>query len=468
MKRLLIWGLLLWAGSLLAQPPDTLWTRTYGGADWDEGHSVQQTADSGYIIAGYTYSFGAGGADVYLIKTDANGDSIWTRTYGGTADDGGWSVQQTADGGYIITGSTNSFGVGADDVYLIRTNSNGDTLWTKTYGGTDVDGGFSVQQTSDSGYIIAGVTNSFGVDTFDVYFIKTNANGDTLWTKTYGGVDDDWGWSVQQSTDGGYIVAGHTYSFGAGTYDVYLIKTDANGDTLWVKTYGGTNWDVSRSVQQTSDGGYIIAGWTNSFGPGDFDVYLIKTDANGDTLWTRTYGSADDGGWSVQQTTDGGYIIAGGTYSFGDDDVYLIKTNANGDTLWTKVVGREDNDEIGYSVQQTTDGGYIVAGSTYLSGAGGYDVYLIKTEPDIGIEEETNKKVSDFRIPGLVYDDILRWVGINKHIDIRIFDILGREVLKREVTPQNSYVRLSSLTPGVYFIFMKEEKLRLSKFILIR
>ncbi len=454
-----------------AQAPDTLWTKTYGGADRDEGHSVQQTTDGGYIVAGYTYSFGVGGIDVYLIRTAGNGDTLWTKTYGGTADDGAWSVQQTNDGGYIITGATNSFGAGGIDVYLIKTNANGDTLWTKTYGGTGVDGGFSVQQTSDSGYIIAGVTNSFGVDTFDIYLIKTNANGDTLWTKTCGGTDDDWGWSVQETTDGGYIVAGHTYSFGAGSYDVYVIKTDANGDTLWTKTYGGTNWDVSRSVQLTTDGGYIIAGWTNSFGPGDFDVYLIKTDANGDSIWTRTYGgTADDGAWSVQQTNDGGYIITGATNSFGAgaDDVYLIKTNTNGDTLWTKVVGREDNDEIGYSAQQTTDNGYIIAGSTYLSGAGGYDVYLIRTEPDIGIEEETSKKVSDFKIPGLVYGNFLRLVGINKHIDIKIFDILGREVLKREVTPQNSYVRLSSLTPGVYFIFMKEEKARLSKFVLIR
>lgn len=156
-----------------AQPPDTLWMRTYGGADWDEGHSVQQTTDNGYIIAGYTCSFGAGGADVYLIKIDANGDSIWTRTYGGTADDGGWSVQQTSDGGYIITGVTNSFGAGADDVYLIKTNANGDTLWTKTYGEADDDLSYSVQQTADGGYIVAGSTWSFGVGTYDVYLIKT-------------------------------------------------------------------------------------------------------------------------------------------------------------------------------------------------------------------------------------------------------------------------------------------------------
>jgi hypothetical protein len=167
----------------------------------------------------------------------------------------------------------------------------------------------------------------------DVYLIKTNPSGDTQWTRTYGGDSADYGYSVQQTSDGGYIVAGWTASFGAGDHDVYLIKTNASGDTQWTRTYGGTSRDYANSVQQTSDGGYIVAGLTESFGAGGYDVYLIKTDASGDMRWTRTYGdTSDDEGNSVQQTSDGGYIVAGGTWFFGawDWDVYLIKTDANG------------------------------------------------------------------------------------------------------------------------------------------
>jgi hypothetical protein len=255
------------------------WWRTYGGTSLDEGCSVQQTVDGGYIIAGLTQSFGAGGYDVYLVKTDAAGDTQWTRTYGGTSYDNGYSVQQTSDGGYVIAGRTYS---GSFDVYLIKTNPSGDTLWTRTYGGTNYDEGFSVQQTSDGGYIIAGYTLSSGAGGIDVYLIKTNASGDALWTRTYGGTDVDYGSSVQQTSDGGYIIAGGTRSFGAGYDDVYLIKTNASGDTLWTRTYGGTSEDDGNSVQQTADGGYIIAGNANSYSiQGDDDVYLVKTDANG-------------------------------------------------------------------------------------------------------------------------------------------------------------------------------------------
>jgi hypothetical protein len=389
---------------LFAQGPDTLWTKTYGGSDVDYGYSVQQTTDGGYIIVGYTSSFGAGGNDVYLIKTDANGDTLWTRTYGGSDTETGWSVQQTTDGGYIIGGATNSFGAGSHDAWLIKTDANGDTLWTKTYGGSDVDYGYSVQQTTDGGYVIAGRTISFGAGSADVYLIKTDVNGDTLWTRTYGGSDIEYsgyGQSVQQSTNGGYVIIGSTKSFGAGDYDFYLIKTDANGDTLWTRTYGGSNNDYGQSVRQWIDGGYIIVGYSSSFGAGSYDVWLIKTDANGDTLWTRTYGGSGlEYGYSVQQSSDSCYIIAGSTNSFGAgyQDVYLIKTDANGDTLWTKTYGGTDWD-YGWSMQQTTDGGYIIAGRTKSFGAGNHDVYLLKIEAELPAFTVTPTNITFGNVP---------------------------------------------------------------------
>jgi len=205
--------------------------------------------------------------------------------------------------------------------------------FAKTYGGSGNDSARSVQQTSDGGYIVASFTNSFGAGNYDILLIKTNAFGNVQWAKTYGGANFDRANSVQQTSDGGYIVTGRTTSFGAGGWDIFLIKTDASGNIIWAKTYGGTNWDWAYSVQQTSDGGYIVAGYTTSFGAGNWDIFLIKTNASGNVQWAKTYGgSGDERAYSVRQTSDGGYIVAGYTTSFGagSDDIFLIKTDANG------------------------------------------------------------------------------------------------------------------------------------------
>jgi len=233
--------------------PDTLWTKIYGGLGSSGGLSVQETTDGGYITAGYTSEFGAGGQDVWLIKSQVNGNTQWTNTFGGDEHDLGNSVQQTADGGYIIVGYTISFGAGSRDIWLIKTDANGDTLWTVTYGGNYIDEGNSVKQTSDGGYIVAGHRSVQGADGQDVWLLKTDANGDTSWANTYGGIYSDIGHSVQQTTDNGYVICGQTWSYGAGNYDIWLVKTDVNGDTLWTNTYGGINSEIGYSVQQTTD-----------------------------------------------------------------------------------------------------------------------------------------------------------------------------------------------------------------------
>ncbi len=390
-KKLFLMGVasLIFIANLFAQAPDTLWTKTFGGADYDWGISVQETSDSGYIIAGMTLSFGAGSFDAYLIKTNATGETLWTKTYGGNNYDFAASVQQTSDGGYIIAGMTFSFGAGLNDVWLIKTDSFGDSLWARTFGGTSMDASYSVQQTIDGGYIIVGWTESFGRSDQDVYLIKTDSSGNDVWAKTYGGSGNDQGFSVVQTSDSGYIIVGNTRSFGPGDEDVYLLKTDKDGDLLWDKTYGGTNYDAAYSVKQTIDGGYIIAGYTESFGVGASDIYLVKTDSIGDTIWTRTFGGEHgEGSNSVENTADSGYIVAGwtGTYGVGMGDVYLVKTDAKGDTLWTKTIGGDSTD-YGLYIEQTFDKGYIIVGSTSSFGAGLDDIYLIKTKPDVSVEE---------------------------------------------------------------------------------
>jgi hypothetical protein len=369
----------LGVGKSVVQAPSWEWFKTFGGSDWDSGSSVQQTSDGGFILVGTTTSFGAGGFDVWLIKTDADGNKLWEKTFGGIRDDRGHSVQQTSDGGFILLGWTESFDAREADVWLVKTDASGNIEWDRTFGGSDRDKGSSVQQTSDGGFILVGYTESFGAGWEDVWLIKTDADGNKLWEKTFGGSGLDSGSSVQQTSDGGFILVGTTTSFGAGGFDVWLIKTDADGNKLWEKTFGGSRRDWSSSVQQTSDGGFILVGYTTSFGAGD--VWLIKTDANGNKQWDRTFGGSDwDEGWSVQQTSDGGFIIVGWTWSFGAGDVWLIKTDANGNKQWDRTFGGSDWD-WGFSVQQTSDGGFIIVGSTESFGAGEGDVLLIKSRP---------------------------------------------------------------------------------------
>lgn len=353
-------------------PGNIIWERTFGGKLFDCAFSVQQTSDGGFIIAGAVggssvYDF----SDVYLIRLNSYGKLIWERSYGPRGTSYGRSVQETSDGGYIIAGSTRLFDTGNEDVYLIKTNSYGHILWSKSIGCDSLDRAYSIQQTFDGGYIISGFTNLTRYA--DIYVIKTSSEGNIEWTKTFGGQYSGIGYSVLQILDGGYIVAGFT-SLGGDYGDVCLLKMDTGGNLVWLKTFGGKGFDKGCSVQQTNEGGFIIAGTTESFGEGWSDVYLIKTDANGNALWAKTYGgTSGDEACSVQQTIDGGYIIVGYTQSFGSGfcNVYLIETDPNGNKLWSKTYNGTGY-ASGHSVQQTNDGGYIIVGST------GEDVYVLK------------------------------------------------------------------------------------------
>ena len=358
--------------------------KTFGGTDYDGAYAIQQTEDGGYIVAGYTWSFGAGGADVYVLKLDSAGNLEWQKTFGGSSDDFAYSIQQTADGGYIVAGYTLSFGAGVNDAYVLKLDSAGNLEWQKTFGGSSDDFAYSIQQTSDGGYIVAGNTWSFGAGGADAYVLKLDSAGNLEWQKTFGGSGHDYAYSIQQTTDDGYIVAGYTNSFGAGDDDAYVLKLDSAGTLQWQKVFGGSSDDFAYSIQQTSDGGYIVAGYTWSFGAGSRDVYVLKLDSAGNLEWQKTFGRSNyhgDVAYSIQQTTDDGYIVAGDTYSYGagSRDAYILKLDSAGTLQWQKVFGGS-SDDFAYSIQQTSDGGYIVAGYTWSFGAGSRDVYVLKLD----------------------------------------------------------------------------------------
>jgi len=365
-----------------ATGPSSHFCKAIGGPSVEAGNSLIQTSDGGYAIAGFTSSFSAGIDDVYVVKLDANGNLQWTKTIGGPESEIGNSLIQTSDGGYAIAGSI-SIGAGEKDVYVTKLDVNGNLQWTKTIGGPKGDEGYSLIQTSDGGYAIAGYTKSFGAGDWDVYVVKLDANGNLQWTKTIGGPETEWGNSLIQTSDGGYVIAGGTDSFGAGETDVYVVKLDANGNLQWTKTIGGENWEAGHSLIQTSDGGYAIAGGTISFGIRESDVYVVKLDAKGNLQWTKTIGGPGyEIGLSLIQTSDGGYAIAGYTGSFGagGHDVYVVKLDANGNLQWTRTIGGPESEE-GHSLIQTSDGGYAIAGTTISFGAGVLlDVYVVKLD----------------------------------------------------------------------------------------
>ncbi|MDI6755314.1 MAG: hypothetical protein QME78_13085 [Thermodesulfobacteriota bacterium] len=368
-------------------PSITTWAKTFGGVNEDVAHSVQQTTDGGYIVAGGTSSSGAGFADFWIIKLNPNGEIDWQKTFYESNDDVAKSIQQTSDGGYIVAGQSSSLGNPLGDIWILKLNSNGDIDWQYFFGESGSSIANDICEIQGGGFIVAGNTNRLGLGAgrADVWILKLDASGNPLpwWPKMYGGTNDDTAYSIQQTSDGGFIVAGETYSYGDGYADVWILKLDVNGTVLWQNTFGGTNYDRAYSIEQTTDG-YIVAGETSSSGAGSADVWVLKLDVNGapQTGWPKTYGGVyRDAAYSIRQTSDGGFIIAGETSSSGagNADFWILKLNASGDIVWQKTYGGS-GDDIARSIQQTSDGGFIVAGETYSSGAGSSDFWVLKID----------------------------------------------------------------------------------------
>jgi uncharacterized delta-60 repeat protein len=376
-------GFLILLSLLVLFPVSALastWARTYGGASKDEAASIQQTSDGGFIVAGWTASFGASIVDSWVLKLDTNGNVTWQKTYGSSSHEYAWSIHETSDGGFIVAGSTNSYGAGRDDYWVLKLDASGNVIWQKTYGGSSHEYAQSIQETSDGGFIVAGYTYSYGAGEKDILVLKLDATGNAVWQKTYGGSDYDSANSIQQTSDGGFIVAGGTYSYGAGEKDIWVLRLNATGNVIWQKTYGGSAWEFGHSIQETSDGGFIVAGDIGFPGGGPSDYWVLKLDANGNVIWQKNYGGFDlDEPYSIQETSDGGFIVAGRTVDGSNFDYRVLRLDANGNVIWQKTYGGSGWD-LGNSIQQTSDGGFIVAGYTESYGAGGADYWVLKLD----------------------------------------------------------------------------------------
>src|SRR6478735_7524117 len=350
-------------------PPAIQWQNSLGGSGGESASTVQQTTDGGYITAGYSYSVdddvsgNHGDADAWIIKLSDVGIIQWQKSLGGSNYDDAGYIEQTSDGGYITAGTTYSNdgdvsgNHGDADFWITKLGSSGNIEWQKSLGGSGADGATSIKQTPDNGYIIAGISYSNDGDVSgnhgdaDLWIIKLGSSGNIEWQKSLGGSLEDWAYSVNLTTDGGYIIAGYANSDDGdvsgnhGSADCWIVKLNNVGTIEWQKSLGGSNSDVSYSSQQTTDGGYIIAGGSDS-DDGDVtsnygarDYWIVKLDGNGNITWQKNFGgSNDDAALSVQQTSDGGYIASGiarsndvdVTGSHGAGDSWIIKLGNDG------------------------------------------------------------------------------------------------------------------------------------------
>ncbi len=356
----------------------------FGANGMDRGIAVQQLANGDFVVVGYSTSFGSGDEDVYLVRADSVGNQLWSRTFGGPGRDDGWDVLALPDGGFTLVGFSNSAGDGDFDIHLLRVDGGGNLLWEKRHGTEGDEYGWSGALLRDGGFVVAGETGPKGVygeGDRDFYLTRTDSLGRQLWEQSFGGLRTDRAYSVGVAPDGGFLLYGSTNSRGAGGWDAYLVRTDANGNLEWEKTYGAGGFDMGHDVHVCTDGGLLLTGYTASFGAAAQDGWLIRTDSNGNELWRETVGGAgDDRLVRGLQTQDGGYAAAGYTQSFGSGgwDSFLVRVDDQGKTIWTRAFGAERT-ETAYGIAESADGGIVITGWAGTNGTGDFDMVLIKT-----------------------------------------------------------------------------------------
>jgi len=447
---------------------DTIFVRSYGQSGYNYGEKVIQLADTGYVILGNKSGF-VGNTDVYLLRTNYCGNYMWDKAYGGSEVDWAEDIVATKDKGYAIAGYMSVPTHNNDyDVMLIKTDSLGVMQWMKHYGGSSWDMGHSLIETPDSGFVIAGETYSSGNGNNDIFLMKTNKNGDSLWSKTYGGPAEDVAFDISKCHDGNFIVAGKTNSFGKGGYDMYLLKINPAGDTLWTKTYGDTLDDFAFSGIEANDHGIVIVGSTRDYGVVGLDGMLLKTDSVGNQLWHRTYGgSGDEEYYDLAKNKDHGFMIAGYTTSFGagKKDFTMVITNPDGWFIGGTTYGGSE-DDVSKACIATSDNGYAILGSTQSMGLAASNILFVKTDSAVHTNASTYIHITDIAevnndektscYPNPVAEK-LTIVSPKSELllAVRLYDQLGQLVYqKSEAGTEKATIDFSCLPAGLYLLIM--------------
>ncbi len=515
MKNIVSILVLIFSLSLTAQTaPAIQWQKTLGGSDWDQGSSICQTADGGSVIASYSPSTDGnvtgnhGGGDYWVVKLDNSGNLQWQKSLGGSGYDYPYSIQQTSDGGYIVAGRTDSNGGDVtgyhgsvySDFWIVKLDTNGNIQWQKSIGGNGHDVAYSIRQTSDGGYIVAGESSSTDGDAAghlpynntDLWIVKINSTGNIQWQKSFGGYGTEIALDAKQTSDGGYIVAGATASDSGdvtlfyGEYDYWVIKIDSAGNLQWQKTFGGSGTENAQSVIQTSDGGYMVAGFSRS-GNGlvhdhygnlyTNDAWLIKLDGNGNIIWKKSKGgTGNDVANFIKEMPDGGYVFAG--YSSSDDgdaagnptgsaNFWIVRIDTNGNVIWQKSMGGSLGD-FGQSMSQTSDGGFVIVGYSYSNNGDVSLHYGIPTYPDIWVvklgPEVLSTNETDFKgfsvYPNPVTDKLFV-SGLSSEEKYEIYSVTGQ--ISKSGKTSGSAIYVNDLQKGVYFIQIKDVRQKFIK-----
>jgi len=485
-----------WVGAVVAQPT-IQWQKAFGGNSFDQGYSIQQTTDGGYIVAARTRSsdlFGYhGGHDVWVLKLNNLGAIQWKKIFGGTNNEGPRKIIQTSDGGYLFIGYTasNDFDVsgnhGGDfDGWVVKLNSNGAIQWQKTLGGSGWDEIWSVQLTADNGYILAGRSSSVDGDvTFnngqlDFWVVKLSESGEIVWQKSFGGSENDIATSVKQTSDGGYVVVGETSSNDGdvtglhGNVDFWVLKLSPLGVLEWQKTLGGMAADIASDVIQTENGDYVVVGYVGS-GTGDvsvyyglFDYWIVKLNGVGELQWERTVGgSQPDQARAIVPATGGGFLVAGTTQStdwdvVGNDggaEFWVVKINEEGELVWQQTYGGSLGDEC-FAIANTADNGYVLTGYTWSNDGdatgtilnGSNELWVLKLSPEPSTPTSTPAPAQITLYPNPAHNTItLQAPNAGTTLNVAIYDLLGRTLLREEI-PNGGQLNIAALQKGVYFV----------------
>jgi len=460
LKHLLISCLTIISINAQTQTP-IRFLHAYGNFSYNYGMCVHQEADTGYVILA-NVSGALGNNNIYLFKINKKGGYVWDKLYEDSSLFWAQSMKKTPDNGFLITGYSNKILSDGYDVVALKTDSLGNKQWEHYYGGTDWDFGMDVAVAHDGNYLICGSTYSYGLGNADMYLLKLNTQGDTLWTRTFGGSDEDVATSIDVCQNGDILIAGYTKSFGAGDYDALLVRYDSNGNYLWNQTYGGTGVEKIYGVRERYNNDIVMGGFTSSFGVGGDDYYLIYANSAGIQQWYKADGGTDDErAYSLDLTSDSGYVLCGLTTGAGYEDVYFYKMHPNGQWQYSTSHGSVYQDYAN-CIKQTMDGGYIIVGTTCGFGGCLSNIFVIKTGIDglsvpyntgIDIYQDKPGELKIYPNPFSIGTTVEIPQQLRKAGVFYVYDTFGRIVLKKELLPDESnfYLYRDNLPSGVYF-----------------